>query len=115
MAWEVQEAMIEVVNRIPEKKVTNYGEIAKVVARMLWRPITARVVWWMLSWLPEWEREKLPWRRVVNKKWFVSSLKLWDKWYRQIEALENEGIIVTEGFIDMKEYGIDSSELSFSW
>lgn len=49
MAGEVKTAMIEVVNRIPFGRVTNFGEVAKVVAMMVEKTITAQVIGRQLS------------------------------------------------------------------
>lgn len=111
MAWVVQEKMIEVVNLIPEGKVTYYGRVAQVVGVLTNRVITAQVIWRLLSWLPESERHNLPRRRVVNKKWVVTSLKLWEKWRRQIKLLEKEGIEIVKDQLDMSIYGYDFSDI----
>lgn len=111
MAWVVQEKMIEVVNLIPEGKVTNYGRVAQVVGILTNRVITAQVIGRLLSWLPESERHNLPRRRVVNKKWIVTSLKLGEKWLRQIKLLQDEGIDIIDDQLDMTKYGYDFADI----
>jgi len=107
MAGEVQEKMIEVVNLIPRGKVSSYGTVAQMVSVLLNRPISAQVIWRLLSWLPEQKWLELPWRRVVNKKWVVTSLKLWEKWRRQIKLLQKEWVKIVDDQMNMKEYGYD--------
>jgi alkylated DNA nucleotide flippase Atl1 len=104
---------VQVVQRIPEGAVTNYGEVAKVVSGIVWRLISAQVVGWMLSGLSPEEQDWVPWQRVVNKKWFISSLKLGDRWQRQISLLQAEGVPVIDGYVDMKEYKIGSELFAF--
>lgn len=111
MAWVVQEKMIEVVNLIPEGKVASYGRVAQVVGILLNRAITAQVIWWLLSGLPESEWEQLPRWRVVNKKWVVTSLKLGEKWLRQIKLLQKEGVKIVEDKMDMTVYEYDFGDI----
>ncbi len=111
MAWVVQEKMIEVVNLIPKGKVTSYGRVAQVVWILTSRTITAQVIWRLLSWLPEHQRNKLPWWRVVNKKWVVTSLKLGEKWLRQIKLLEKEWIKIVDDQMDMNVYWYNFNDI----
>ena len=107
MAGEVQSKMIEVVNLIPYGKVSSYGRIAQVV-NILWsHNVSAQVIGRLLSGLPESQRDQLPRRRVVNKKWVVTSLKLGEKWLRQIKLLEKEWIKIVDDQMDMSIYGYD--------
>jgi alkylated DNA nucleotide flippase Atl1 len=48
--------MITAVQAIPHGYVTNYGTIAALVQHKLQRRITARVIGWQLSGLPEHQR-----------------------------------------------------------
>ena len=107
MAGEVQSKMIEVVNLIPYGKVSSYGRVAQVVGILTHRTVTAQVIWWLLSGLPESQRDQLPRWRVVNKKWVVTSLKLGEKWLRQIKLLEKEWVKIVDDKMDMSVYGYD--------
>jgi len=107
MAGPVQSKMIEVVNLIPPGQVASYGRVAQVVGILSSRTITAQVIWRLLSGLPESARDQLPRWRVVNKKWVVTSLKLGEKWLKQIKLLKKEGVKIVEDQMDMKIYEYD--------
>jgi alkylated DNA nucleotide flippase Atl1 len=104
--------MIDVVQRIPFGKVTNYGEIATIVSDIVWHMISAQMIGRQLSGLVNGWDDVVPWRRVVNKQWFVSTLKKWDKWWRQIAALESEEIPVVDWYVDVRTYWVSASVLS---
>lgn len=108
---EVKDKMIEVVNRIPRQSVSSFGEIAKIVQEELDRPVSAQVIGWLLSGLPEHDWTQLPWWRVVAKTGYVSSLKLWDKWWRQIELLRQEQIPVENNTVDMEIWAVWATDL----
>ena len=110
--WPVQGKMIEVVKRIPKGYVTNYGTIAAIVQEELDRRITPRIIGRQLSGLPVDEWSLLPRRRVIAKNGFVSTLKLGDKWWKQIQLLEKEWIQVKDNAVDMEIYAADISILS---
>jgi len=111
MAWEIQKKMIEVVNLIPKGKVSSYGRVAQVVSILTQKIIWAQVIGWLLSGLPESAWDQLPWWRVVNKKWVVTSLKLGEKWLRQISLLKKEGVKIVDDHMDMKVYEYDFEEI----
>ncbi len=106
--WPVKQAMIEIVNRIPYGYVTWFGAIAELVREMTETRITAQMIGRQLSWLPRHERQQLPWWRVIAKNWYVSTLKLWDKWREQIELLKKEWVEVTQYMVDMDIYSVDA-------
>jgi alkylated DNA nucleotide flippase Atl1 len=69
------------------------------------------MIGWQLSGLVSWGEDFVPWWRVINKQWFVSTLKKWDKWWKQIAALASERVVVTDGYVDLKTYWVSSGEL----
>ncbi|CAM3156062.1 MULTISPECIES: MGMT family protein [Vibrio] len=86
-----------VIYRIPEGKVSTYGEIAKMAGY----PGYARHVGKALGNLPE--GSKLPWFRVINSKGEISLTG--PDWERQREHLVAEGIAVSStGKISLKKY-----------
>jgi alkylated DNA nucleotide flippase Atl1 len=87
----LKEQIIEIVNRIPYGQVTNYGTIAKILARDYGRDISAQMVGWTLSGMPRSERNSCCRWRVVNKEGFISSSKLGEKGLIQAQLLEQEG------------------------
>ena len=105
---KIKEAMIEVVNRIPYGYVTNYGSIAEIVREMTESRISAQMIWRQLSGLPEHERDILPRWRVIAKNGSISTLKLGDKGWKQIQLLEKEGIKVLNNTVDMEIYAVDT-------
>ena len=52
-----------------------------------------------------------PRRRVVNKQWVISALKLWQRWLDQIKLLQSEWIKVLDGQVNMKVYSVDLTRL----
>ncbi len=99
----LKEQIIEIVNRIPYSQVTNYGTIAKILARDYGRDISAQMVGWTLSGMPRSERNSCCRWRVVNKEGFISSSKLGEKGLVQTQLLEGEGVEVNLWYVG-KEY-----------
>jgi alkylated DNA nucleotide flippase Atl1 len=102
--WPVKQAILEIVNLVPVLHVVSYGQLAPYVSERSGKTISAQMVWRQLSWMPEHEWNTLPRRRVVNKQWKISSLKLWSKWRKQIQLLESEWFVVNDNQIDMERY-----------
>jgi len=65
-----RKAVLEIVGRIPEGRVTSYG----AVAAMAGQPRAARGVGWILNRLDT--DTELPWWRVVNRDGGISTYKL---------------------------------------
>jgi len=107
MVSALKQKIIEVVNLIPEGRVSSYGRVAQVV-NILWSTtVTAQLIGWQLSGMKPEECEQLARWRVVNKKWVVTSLKLGEKWLKQIALLESrywEWIILYSCLWDEKKY-----------
>ncbi|WP_305374048.1 MGMT family protein [Photobacterium leiognathi] len=88
------------VHQIPVGKISTYGDIAKFSGF----PGYARQVGRLLSNLPQ--DSRLPWHRVINSQGKISLVD--DGKARQMEALRNEGILISEqGKINLKHYRWD--------
>lgn len=97
--------MIELVNQIPYGHVLSYGKIAEQLNTITNETTSGWIVGRLLSSMPESKWSQLSRQRVVNKQWYISSLKLWTKWLRQIELLRQEWVEVnSEWYIDMVKY-----------
>jgi len=101
---KLQEQLISIVKEVPEWFLVSYGVVAKELMKRSERTITAKLIGRQLSGMPEHDWSQLPWWRVVNKQWYVSSLKLWVKWLKQIVLLEKEWYTVTNGYIQEPEW-----------
>ncbi len=92
-----QQRIWQIVAAIPSGCVTTYGD----VARLAGSPRAARQVGGVLSRLPE--GTTLPWHRVVNRYGMISLQG--DQLIRQRDALEAEGIVVSDaGELDLETY-----------
>ena len=92
-----REAVITVVNTIPEGQVATYGQIATLVGH----PGAARQVGMILRGLKE--HEHVPWQRVINAKGGVSTYKV-GFGELQKALLEAEGITFTNNHCDLSRY-----------
>ncbi len=97
--------MFQLVNEIPFGKVVSYGQVAEQLCMKYNFNTSGWLVGRLLSGMNKNERDLCPWRRVVNKQWFISTLKLGERGIEQIRLLEKEDIEVEDGIIDMKKYG----------
>lgn len=88
----------EVVKRIPVGKVTTYG----AVAAMAGSPTMAKYVGYALHVNPE--PGVIPCHRVVNRKGEVSGSFAFGGEDRQKELLEKEGIVFSDGKVDLNTY-----------
>ena len=100
----MKEKMLEIVARIPFGKVTSYGLVAQQMDIEYDIKTSWYIVWRLLSSMPESERMVYPWRRVINKQWYVSTLKLGRKWLLQKQLLEKEKIEIVNDTVDMKKF-----------
>lgn len=95
-----REKVYEQVNKVPQKKVVSYGQVAAACGS----PRAARQVGWMLRLLDG--SDSVPWWRVINNEGeisikgnFISTTK------KQKKLLEDEGVAVSKDFkIDMEKY-----------
>ena len=92
-----QQRIWQIVAAIPYGKITTYGD----VARLAGSPRAARQVGGVLKRLPA--GSQLPWHRVINRHGQISLTG--DDLFRQRDALEAEGIEVTDdGHIALDKY-----------
>lgn len=96
--------LITLINNIPHGRVASYGVLATILNTTKNTSLTWRTVWRLLTSMPQSERDILPWRRVINKKGYISSRILWTKWLLQEQKLVEEWIEVNDGFVDMSVY-----------
>ncbi len=98
MAVSFHQRVIEIIKKIPSRKVASYGQIAAMAGS----PRAARQVVRALH--TSSRKEKLPWHRVINGKGQIS-LKRGYGYEEQKELLEQEGITFTlSGGIDFDQF-----------
>ncbi|UCD02557.1 MAG: MGMT family protein [Promethearchaeota archaeon] len=106
MPSDFTEKIIHIIKNIPKGNVLTYGFIAKLAGN----PKAARQVSWILH--SSTKKYNLPWHRVISSKGIISLKSLEDREYQK-NLLEQEGIMVTDGFkVNLKKYlwKIDSIE-----
>jgi methylated-DNA-protein-cysteine methyltransferase-like protein len=91
-----REAVYKMVADIPKGRVMTYGQIAALCEH----PGAAQVV----GQIAHFGLTELPWQRVVNIRGGMASGFSMDGRHGQARLLENEGIVVKDGFIDLQEY-----------
>jgi methylated-DNA-protein-cysteine methyltransferase-like protein len=98
MPTEFHRRTIAVLKRVPRGKVVTYG----LVAAMAGNPRGARQVVRTLN--TSWEKEKLPWFRVINSQGKIS-LKPGQGYELQKTLLEKEGVkFGLGGQVDLSKY-----------
>lgn len=93
----VEQRIIAAIRRIPRGRVSTYGDIAKVAGM----PRRARLVGTVLRQTSV----KVPWFRVINAAGRSSLPDGSDAQRRQCRLLEEEGVEVRRGRVDLKRYG----------
>ena len=88
----------DVVRRIPKGCVATYGQIARLAGNKRW----SRVVGYALHVNPD--SENIPCYRVVNREGRVSKAFVFGGENRQIALLEQDGIPVKDGCVDLAKY-----------
>ena len=88
----------DIVRQIPYGKVATYGQIAELAGNKR----LSRVVGYALHVNPD--PDGIPCYRVVNRFGAVSPAFAFGGESRQIGLLEAEGIKVTDGIVDLKQY-----------
>ena len=88
----------DIVRQIPYGKVATYGQIAELAGNKR----LSRVVGYALHVNPD--PDGIPCYRVVNRFGAVSPAFAFGGEIRQIGLLEAEGIKVTDGIVDLKQY-----------
>ena len=92
------EKIYEVVRKIPKGKVTTYGRVAAMAGNPHW----SQVVGYALHGNPD--PNTIPCHRVVNKEGKLASAFVFGGENAQAMLLENEGVIVKDGFVDLDKY-----------
>lgn len=92
-----RQRVFQILAAIPLGQVTTYGDIARLAGS----PRAARQVGGVLKKLPE--GSTLPWHRVVNRYGEISLQG--EDFKRQRQALLAEGIMFSEGRIDLVTFG----------
>lgn len=86
----------QLVRKIPEGKVTTYGEISKIV------PVNARVVGWALNANKD---QSIPCHRVVSKEGSLATNYAFGGLVEQRKRLLEEGIkFIDETHVDLKNH-----------
>jgi len=99
----------KVVADIPRGHVLTYGE----VARLSGMPSYARRVSQAMRWAPH--SMKLPWHRVINAQGKISFPPDSSGYRRQKELLENEGVVILNGRVDLDRYGYRGAVDKLLW
>lgn len=97
--------LLELVREIPYARVTSYGMLAQILDIRYDIKTSGYIVGRLLSSMPQSERTTCPWRRVVNKVGYISSLKLGRKWLLQKQLLEKEWLLIINDSVDIVKYG----------
>jgi len=98
-----------VVAAIPHGHVASYGQVAELAG--IGRG--ARMVGWALGQAPD--RSALPWHRVLNAQGKISIPKGSRSRAEQIRRLNDEGIVVNDGKVDMRRYRWDPDIDELVW
>ncbi len=93
-----EETLYQFIAAIPKGKVATYGQLATLAGR----PNAARSVGRTLKNLPK--DSQLPWHRVINAQGKISLAKESDAWSQQRDKLADEGILLHNGRIRLKDY-----------
>lgn len=93
------ERIYDVVKKIPQGTVATYGQVAALAGNKRW----SRVVGYALHVNPD--PEHIPCHRVVNRLGEVSKAFAFGGENRQIALLEQEGVSLTDGRVDLEKYG----------
>ena len=88
----------EIVKQIPKGKVATYGQIARIVGN----PNLSQIVGYALHVNPD--PENIPCYRVVNRFGEVSSAFAFGGENMQIALLQDDGIEVIDGKVDLQKY-----------
>ena len=87
-----------IVGAVPAGYVASYGQIAKLAGL----PGYARFVGRCLKNLPD--GSSLPWHRIINSQGKISFPKDSAMYVKQLDCLQQEGVILTNDRINLKKY-----------
>ncbi len=93
-----EETLYQIIAAIPFGKVATYGQLARLAEK----PNAARWVGYILKQLPK--DTRLPWHRVVNAQGKISFPDGCEAWAIQRDKLADEGILLHNGRIRLKDY-----------
>ncbi len=99
------EKIYEVVKQIPKGNVATYGQVAALAGNRRW----ARVVGYALHANPS--PDEIPCYRVVNREGRLSEAFAFGGRNRQQDLLEQDGIEVVDGKVDLKK--VQWSKIAF--
>lgn len=95
---EFAKEVLKLIKLIPEGKVITYGDIAQWAGN----PRGARGVGWLLHSCTK--SHNLPWQRVVKAGGQLSFPVASPHYLLQKELLEDEGILIHNGCVDLEKY-----------
>ena len=95
---EAKHSVIQVIGAIPVGRVCTYGRVAELAGL----PRHARYVGTLLKQLPA--NSKIPWHRAINSQGRISFPAGSDKWQRQKQKLEAEGIVFLGERVPLKQF-----------
>ena len=90
-------AIYELIREVPAGQVASYGMIASLIPGA-----TARIVGFATAAAPT--GEGIPWQRVINSQGRISFPAGSDKWQRQKQKLEAEGIVFLGERVPLKQF-----------
>ena len=94
-----RQRLYDLVAEIPRGKVITYGKLAEILGNKAW----SRAVGNLLHKNPD--GEKYPCYKVVNSKGELSRAYAFGGIIEQQRRLEADGVVVTEGKVDLSVYG----------
>lgn len=95
---EFTKKVIKYIKAIPEGKVATYSLIANLAGK----PQGSRGVGWILH--SSSYAHELPWQRVIKSGGKLSFPEMSEPYLRQKRLLELEGVVFTNGKVDLKKY-----------
>ena len=95
---EFTKKVIQLIKAIPKGKVATYGLIATLAGK----PQGSRGVGWILH--SSTRGNDLPWQRVIKSGGKLSFPEMSTSYLLQKKLLEHEGVIFTNGKVDLKTY-----------
>lgn len=95
---EFSKKVIKLIQSVPKGKVASYGLIAQLAGN----PMGARAVGWLLH--SSTRKYQLPWQRIIESSGRLSFPVDTQAFLLQKRKLENEGVEVVNGRVDLKAY-----------
>ncbi|WP_412755893.1 MGMT family protein [Legionella bozemanae] len=95
---EFPKEVLRLIQSIPRGRVVTYGDIARLGGH----PRGARAVGWLLHSCTK--SHNLPWQRVLKSGGVLSFPTGSPHYLHQKELLEKEGVVITNGCVNLKKY-----------